>query len=347
MERLESSDLPASQKAMLVRIAGLKDSDSEMKNKGEIEVSDEDGELNLQNVKRMLKWMAEGVGRGLELSAGNETPKDVQALLNLLLSHMGAVYLEGSLDAASDSAASQENAKNEPDLSYLPSLRAAVSTLHLLQSSINTVLLPLASPNLTIRREIEKTTNNALNGIEGKISSILQRTLDVSLGWVTRVLAQQKKSDFRPKDDAASAALMDSLQTPTCNSVATFLTSVASLAAGALDGKNLACFLAELATGLRGALLDHLRKFSVSLAGGLIVSKDVTKYVELVRGWPTGDEFKGGMDIVVEIANLYVIGPEALRERLRNAPESAELRAYVLRREDANSVGVQSVLNSV
>jgi exocyst complex component 5 len=96
MERLDSSDLPQSQKAMLMRIAGMKDSDSDKK---DIEVTEEDGQLNLSNAKRMLKWMAEGVGRGLELSGGNETPKDVQALLNLLLTHMGEVYVDTALDA--------------------------------------------------------------------------------------------------------------------------------------------------------------------------------------------------------------------------------------------------------
>jgi hypothetical protein len=96
MDRLDSTDLPVTQKAMLLRIAGLKEDHNEKK---EIETSDEDGKLSLPNAKRMLKWLAEGVGRGLELSPGNETPKDVQNLLNLLLTHMGEIYLETALDA--------------------------------------------------------------------------------------------------------------------------------------------------------------------------------------------------------------------------------------------------------
>ena len=95
LERLENSDLPASQKATLLRIAGLKDDQQERK---EIEVTDEDGRLSLPVAKRMLKWLAEGVGRGLELSPGNETPKDVQTLLNLLLRQMGEVYLETAME---------------------------------------------------------------------------------------------------------------------------------------------------------------------------------------------------------------------------------------------------------
>ncbi len=97
MERLESSDLSASQKAVLLRIAGIRDTES--RNKGDIEVTESDGALSLPVAKRMLKWLAEAVGRGLELSGGSETPKDVAALLRLLLTHMGDIYLDTALDA--------------------------------------------------------------------------------------------------------------------------------------------------------------------------------------------------------------------------------------------------------
>ena len=97
MDRLDGAELPASQKAMLLRIAGVKEVENEKK--ADIEVTEEDGALNLAFAKRMLKWLAEGVGRGLELSGSNETPKDVQALLNILLYSMGEVYLETALDA--------------------------------------------------------------------------------------------------------------------------------------------------------------------------------------------------------------------------------------------------------
>lgn len=98
VERLDSSDLSPAQKAMLLRVAGLKDSEN-AKTQTEIEVSEQDGVLSVDNAKRMLKWLAEAVGRGLELSAGNDTAKDVSALLTMLLSNMGEIYLETALDS--------------------------------------------------------------------------------------------------------------------------------------------------------------------------------------------------------------------------------------------------------
>lgn len=98
VERLDSSDLAPAQKAMLLRVAGLKDTES-AKTQTEIEVTEQDGVLSVDNAKRVMKWLAEAVGRGLELSGGNETAKDVSALLNLLLANMGEIYIETALDS--------------------------------------------------------------------------------------------------------------------------------------------------------------------------------------------------------------------------------------------------------
>jgi hypothetical protein len=76
----------------------------------------------------------------------------------------------------------------------------------------------------------------------------------------------------------------------------------------------------------------------------------MTKYVELVRGWPTGEELDAGeMDVLVDVANLFVIAPEALRERLRGGAgaDVQELKMFIARREDVGSVGVQAALSSL
>ncbi|KAL6711910.1 Exocyst complex component 5 [Coniothyrium glycines] len=343
MERLESTELPASQKATLLRIAGLKEDQQEKK---DIEVTDEDGRLSLSVAKRMLQWLAEGVGRCLELSPSNETPKDVQVLLNLLLRQMGETYLETGLEAAQDHAAAQENLKTPPDLTHLPSLHIITTILHLLQQMINTILLPLCTPNLTIRRELEKSTNATMATLESKLSNILNLTLTASLNWVSKCLAQQKKTDFRPREED----MMVTSETQACRDVAAFLTRVASQATAALSGRNLSLFLAELARGLRSLVLAHLLKFSISQVGGLSVSKDMNRYVELVRGWPTGEELEpGAMEVLTDVSTLFIIGPEALRDRLRAAggQDAQDLKMYIAKRDDVNSVGVQAVLSGM
>jgi len=358
MERLDTSDLPASQKTMLLRIAGLSDKDHTSPTaQKEVDVTDEDGQLSLPFTKRMLKWLAEGVGRGLELASGtNDTPKEVRELLHLLIANMGELYLETALDAARDAAVIAENTtRSEPDLAYVNELRGAISVLHLMLTTINMLLLPLAASNLTIRRDLEKQTNAFVERMEGKIDNVLQRTVDTALAWTSRLLSQQKKTDFRPRDD--TNLQLDQLQTPTCQSIFAFLSRLHSRASSSLSGRVLESFSTELAVGVRTLLLNHFKSYAVSLTGALVVSKDITRYIELFRSWNLPASFEPSVEVLTEIASIFVIGPEALRDRLRNvggvgsgglaSVEKTDLRPFVLRREDSGSVGVQAVLSGL
>lgn len=212
LSRLDSAEFTPTQKMTLLRVAGLKET-TDLSKQHEIELTEEDGRLKVDFAKRMIKWLAEGVGRGLELSVSSETPKDVSTLLNLLLSTMGEGYIEVALDAALEAATSQESTKTEPDFSYLPNIRAAISITHLMITCINTVLIPLAAGSITIKRDMEKLTNIAVNRIEDKINAIEQKTVDVVLAWVGKLLAGQKKNDFRPKEGDGTEWL-EMLQTP-------------------------------------------------------------------------------------------------------------------------------------
>ncbi|KAH0022290.1 exocyst complex component Sec10, partial [Aureobasidium melanogenum] len=210
----------------------------------------------------------------------------------------------------------------------------------------------------TIRRDLDKTTNSFIDRCESKIDTILQKTIDATLSYSSRILSQQKKTDFRPRDDALLQ--LDQLQTPTCLALFNFLTKVHSRAETALSGKVLDNFLLELALGIRALLLAHFRTYPVSLTGGLIVSKDMAKYIELLKSWKSLPKpFIESLDVLTEIANLFVIGPEALRDRIKGLDgavdktgaanvggsiEKADLKPFILMREDARSIGVQSVL---
>ncbi|KAH8674667.1 exocyst complex component Sec10-like protein [Tricladium varicosporioides] len=349
IDRLDSSELTPTQKAMMLRVAGLRDQDNTAKN--EIEVTDEDGVLSIPNAKRMLKWLAEGVRRALELGSGSDTPKDVSALLNLLLTSMGQVYIETALDAAADQALSQETVKVEPDISYLPSLQPAITITNVMSRFINTVLIRLAEGNTTVRRGMELQTKTAVERIESKTNNIVRSTITVVLNWVTKLLAAQKKADFRPKDSDLDTYLETS-QTATCQSICAFLNKLASLSAQAIDGQNIEVFSSELAISIRDLLFEHFKKFQVNATGGLMVTKDMSKYVSTIKNWPLSKDVEEGVEVLSEIGNLFIIGPEALRERSRNFQtggpgrklQKLDFKAFIVRRDDSGSVGIQSVL---
>lgn len=352
MERLDSSDLQPGQKATLLRVAGLGKERDASATEMDV-VTDEDGQLSLPFTKRMLKWLAEAVGRSLELSTTLETPKEIRELLHLLLANVGEIYLETALDAATDHATQAESSsKTEPDLSYITDLRAAISVLHLVQTTCTLLLLPLAATNRSIHRDLTKISEQFVERMESKIDTILQKTLDAALNWTSRLLATQRKTDFRPKDEGALQ--LDQLQTATCQSVYAFLSRLHSRLSGTLSGRVLEQVSLELAIGFRSLLLTHFKSFQVSLTGALVVSKDMTKYIELLKGWELSEEgrFGGTVEVLTEVANVFVLGSEALRDRVLQQGggkgwDRADLRAYVARREDSGSVGVSSLLGGL
>ncbi|KAI1096266.1 exocyst complex component Sec10 [Rostrohypoxylon terebratum] len=354
LERLESSDLTPTQKAMMLRVAGVQ----ETGNKNEIEVSELEGVLSTATAKRMLTWLAESVRRTLELGSQQETPKDVAILLNLLLTSMGQVYVETALEAALEKATSQENVKTEPDLSYLPSVRPAVTIGSMMNRFITTVLIRLAESNTTVRRSMEAQAKMGIESIERKAGSIMKSSVDVIVNWVAKSLATQKKLDFLPKDELS---IIESLQTPTCTSICLFLSRCTKLISQAVDGTNLEVFSSELAIEIQRLLFEHFKKFKVNATGGLMVTKDVTKYVATLKEWPLSKEVEAAVELLTEIGYLFIIGPEALRERSRNLASAsgggaggaqkklgkADFKAFIQSRDDARSLGVQSVLSSL
>ncbi|KAL7629380.1 Exocyst complex component 5 [Parahypoxylon ruwenzoriense] len=351
LERLESSDLTPTQKAMMLRVAGVQETD---KNKNEIELSEAEGILSTANAKRMMKWLAESVRRTLELGSQNETPKDVAILLNLLMTNMGQVYVETALEAALEKATSQENTKTEPDLSYLPSIRPAVTIINIMSRFINIVLIRLAESNTTVRRSMEAQTKMGIEDIEKKAGSVMKSTVDVIVNWVTKSLAQQKKLDFLPKDELG---VVESLQTPTCTSICLFLSRCTKFFSQAIDGTNLEVFSSELALEIQRLLFEHFKKFKVNATGGLMVTKDIAKYVATLKEWPLTKDVEAAVELLTEIGYLFIIGPEALRERSRNLASGssgstkrlvkADFKAFVQSRDDAKTVGVQGVLSGL
>ena len=380
VKSLNLETMSSTQRRILLGVAGLKNTsaDETSTKNNEIDLTESDGRLNTQFAKRMLKWLAEGVRRGLELSGGSETPKDVSALHNLLLRNLGENYVELSLDAAAESAATAETAKRDaPDLTYLSGLKAAISIMHLLQSCTNTLLIPLASSSLTIRRDMEKNARTSLLRMEDHINIIEQRTIDAIVNWTSRLLSNQSRTEFRPKETESDAALAQS-STPACAAVQKFLSSFQSTSKTTFmdGGPNLTNLLSEIAIEFRGQLLEHFKKYQVNRLGAIMLVRDISVYVDMLRSWDLGPQFNSTLEVLVEVGSLFVLKPETIKERIKGGgsgqnatnAQSREngqangvsidasgvstlasvnrenLRPYLLKREDYMEVGMQNLL---
>lgn len=230
----------------------------------------EDGLVSTESAKRMLGWMAEAIGRALELSGPSETAKDANNLLNILIEFLCKTYIETALDFCLDESA-QQDSKSEVDFGFLTSLRPITSVMFLVFASVETALMPLSMSSLTARRDMTTVSSREQSWLEEKTNKVLQNTLDLVLAHVNTILSRQKRNDFRPKDDDIGV----SLQTAPAVATAAFLKRVNEAARRALDGTNLEHFLIQVGGGVRDLLLDHFRKFFVNAAGALMLAQYV------------------------------------------------------------------------
>lgn len=70
------------------------------------------------------------------------------------------------------------DAKSEPNLQVLSVIRSVDLICHLWQQYVSTVLLPLASSSVTVRREMVTYNNQCINRIESSSNQLLQRLID-------------------------------------------------------------------------------------------------------------------------------------------------------------------------
>lgn len=166
--------------------------------------------------------------------------------------------------------AKDQDAKGEPDYSFLQNIKVAVSIIHLLNAYINTALIPLASSSLTIRRDMTNYCTTNISALEKKVNSIFQIIYEIILSGTSHRLSKQRKNDFKLREDDGS---LTNLQTEPCRNVTSFWNRAHQAIHPILEGRNNDLFFTELGYGLHSLLLEHFKKFTINAAGGLILTK--------------------------------------------------------------------------
>lgn len=91
----------------------------------------------------------------------------------------------------------------EPDLRTLHVIQVASQILQLVQIHFQNCVMPLLSTSPPAHRETVMYKNQFMEVMENKIADLLQKQLDVVGHWIGSILNKQKRTDFKPKDDAA------------------------------------------------------------------------------------------------------------------------------------------------
>lgn len=171
--------------------------------------------------------------------------------------------------------------------------------------------------------------------VEGKCDAVVQKVTDNVINYLAGRLSTQKKNDFTPKNDELA---FSRINTDPCLAIVDALEKVEQTARTGLGpGKNCEQFLTEIGVAFHGLLLDHLRKFTISAAGGIMLTKDLAMYQDAVAafGIPVlSDRF----EMLRQLGNLFIVQPAVLRSYMREAHlakiEDRLIRPYLLKRAD-------------
>ncbi|KZO98067.1 exocyst complex protein [Calocera viscosa TUFC12733] len=296
-------------------------------------VREVDGRLTIGAAETMLKWHAEAVGRCVELSASGDVGKNAFALLRVISETLGRSYIETAIDSAVYRLESRDP-KLEPDLSPLQVVKTIDFVCHLWQQYVNTAILPLAGSGVTVRREMVVYNNSVVNRVETSMDTLVQKAIDVVLAWLASQLAKQKRNDFRPRNDDMTFARAS---TEPCTASCDMLVKVKDAARESLTGKNQETFLTEIGVSFQSMLLEHLKKFSVSALGGLMLTKDLAMYQDAMSKYniPIINE---RFEFIRQLGNLFVVQPTTLKsyisDSILNRVDPILLRPYLAQRSD-------------
>ncbi|KAJ2367186.1 Exocyst complex component 5 [Coemansia sp. RSA 2610] len=296
-----------------------------------------EGSISTQTMSMMLQVHAEAIARAIELESDVAAPESVSALTALFITTLGDNYVFPALE---DVLESLQDLRQEPDVRTFDVVRAANIVVRLLQVHFQQTIVPFVGNGNYIYRDIVAEKNQLMSRVELNLNLIMNKFVGACKQWIGGLLGKQRKGDFRPAEDDFTAF---EAGTQPCRQCTEFLRRVEQGCRQNLGPENQERVLAEVGSALHAMLMEHLRKFVVSVAGGLVLAKDVSRYREAIGAFgiaALSDKFA----VLQDISNIFLVQPAALKSLLDEGPLSrldrATLQAFVQMREDSRSSGL-------
>ncbi|GAN09236.1 exocyst complex component Sec10 [Mucor ambiguus] len=296
--------------------------------------------LSPDAIMRILHIHAEAVIRCVELEDQQALVTSLGQIYNVLVDFVGQKYLDIAMDDILDDL----NNVKEPELACFPVIKSATDIIQLMQKHFESAMLPLIVSIPSTHRDILSLKNTFMATLERKINIVLQKSIDGITYWLSEILSRQKKNDFKPRDEEGA---MMSMGTLPCMQSVDFITRVYRAASQALQGKNFEAFLRRIGNAFHSMLLEHFKKFNVTPTGGLLVTKDIAKYQEVIKMFklPGLDE---RFEMLRQLGNIFVVKPEILKSILSEGYlarlDPSVLYPYLERRIDFKTAKLDRLL---
>ncbi|KAI8076652.1 exocyst complex component Sec10-like protein [Gilbertella persicaria] len=296
--------------------------------------------LSKDAIMRILNIHAEAVIRCVELQDVQDLVTSIKQIYNVLVDFIGQKYLDIAIDEILDDL----NNQKEPELTCFHVIKSSADIIRLMQKHFESAMLPLVASAPSTHRDVLSIKNTFMATLERKINIVLQKSVEGITYWLSELLSHQKKNDFRPKDEEGA---MMSMGTSPCMQSIDFITRVYRSAADSLQGKNFEAFLRRVGNAFHSMLLEHFKRFYVTPTGGLLVTKDIAKYQEVIRMFkiPALDE---RFEMLRQLGNIFVVKPEILKSILSEGYlarlDPSVLYPYLEKRIDFKTAKLDQVL---
>ncbi|GBP48372.1 Exocyst complex component 5 [Eumeta japonica] len=259
---------------------------------------------------RMLADAKTSFHRCKTLSNANELPNTATALLEVVVQQLLVEHVDYALVLGLQSIPIAES-KSPPQIYFFDIVKQANAIINIFENFFQESVLPCVSSTPRQNDCLQKKSL-VLEQIENKLDAGLERALNAVVSWVRLHLhTEQKKSDFKPEGD------VDTVASPACLAVVSYLNTVVDSVHRGLDGDNRNAVALELAVRLHRVIYEHLQNFQFNSAGAMIAICDVKEYRSAVCG-------RGGrsapppahalFDALHALCNLLLVKPENLHQ---------------------------------
>jgi hypothetical protein len=189
------------------------------------------------------------------------------------------------------------------------------ATQHL-NKSVAETLFPELESDVHAQNNAKRTLSAYNVALEPAINKALDACLDSIMADVGVVLKDQKRTDYNPKGSQKSN---DGSPSAPFAALVEIVRRRVSPLQQSLAGSNKVGVLTSVGAKLYVVLIQHLKRFVISMGGGLVLLNDMVVVRMLVQEWRIPAVSKM-FDRLRDLVNLFVVSPDALSSMLESPP---------------------------
>jgi len=195
-------------------------------------------------------------------------------------------------------------------------LEFSVQATQHLNKSVAETLFPELESDVHAQNNAKRTLSAYNVALEPAINKALDSCLDSIMADVGVVLKDQKRTDYNPKGSQKSN---DGSPSAPFAALVEIVRRRVSPLQQSLAGSNKVGVLTSVGAKLYVVLIQHLKRFVISMGGGLVLLNDMVVVRMLVQEWRIPAVSKM-FDRLRDLVNLFVVSPDALSSMLESPP---------------------------